>query len=101
MSQHDFLIELKQAKQLINNSDQCLIVDIRDIDSYNQSHIEKAVHLSNDNINQFISTTDKSTPILVYCYKGNSSKEAAHYLLHQGFQTVYSLEGGFEAWQQG
>jgi rhodanese-related sulfurtransferase len=28
------------------------------------------------------------------------SKQAAQFLIHQGFEEVYSLDGGFEAWRQ-
>lgn len=43
--------------------------------------------------------TDFSKPVLVMCYHGNSSKSAAQYLLTQGFDQVYSIDGGFEAWR--
>ncbi|MGQ7176509.1 rhodanese-like domain-containing protein, partial [Escherichia coli] len=40
------------------------------------------------------------TPVMVMCYHGNSSKGAAQYLLQQGYDVVYSIDGGFEAWQR-
>ena len=30
----------------------------------------------------------------------SSSKGAAQYLLQQGYDVVYSIDGGFEAWQR-
>ena len=30
---------------------------------------------------------------------GNSSQPAAQFLYEKGFEQVYSLDGGFEAWQ--
>lgn len=41
---------------------------------------------------------DGVMPLMVMCYHGNSSRGAAQYLLHQGFDEVYSVDGGFEAW---
>ena len=38
--------------------------------------------------------------MMVMCYHGNSSKGAAQYLLQQGYDVVYSIDGGFEAWQR-
>ena len=38
-------------------------------------------------------------PVLVLCYHGNSSKGAAQYLINQGFDQVYSVDGGFDAWR--
>jgi thiosulfate sulfurtransferase len=37
---------------------------------------------------------------LVMCYHGNSSKGAAQYLLQQGYDAVYSIDGGFDAWHR-
>ncbi len=44
--------------------------------------------------------TEFETPVFVMCYHGISSQGAAQYLLQQGFEHVYSVEGGFETWQR-
>lgn len=75
------------------------LVDIREGGAYEQDHIPNALHLDPQDFKQFAATTDKSTPILVYCHHGFSSQQAAFYLVNQGFQEVYSLEGGFEKWK--
>ncbi|MGL5628515.1 MAG: rhodanese-like domain-containing protein, partial [Plesiomonas shigelloides] len=43
---------------------------------------------------------DFAMPVIVMCYHGNSSQGAAQYLVNQGFDEVYSLNGGFEAWRK-
>ena len=77
-----------------------LLVDIRDIDAYETAHIPQAVTLSDKNIKEFLQITDKKKQIICYCYHGISSQSAAHYLVQQGFESVYSIRGGFEAWRQ-
>ncbi|MDF1764375.1 MAG: thiosulfate sulfurtransferase GlpE [Oleibacter sp.] len=77
------------------------VIDIRDPQSYESGHICNAVHISNDNIQEFMQTTSKDTPIIVCCYHGNSSQSAAQFLVDQGFQDVASLDGGFEMWKLG
>ena len=42
--------------------------------------------------------TDFETPVIVCCYHGISSQQAAQFLIHQGYDEVYSLDGGYEAW---
>ncbi|MGL5361158.1 MAG: thiosulfate sulfurtransferase GlpE [Shewanella sp.] len=74
------------------------IVDIRDSNSFNNGHIAGAFNLNNDNLVQFISEADMDSPLVVVCYHGISSQTAAQYLCEQGFDDVYSLEGGFSAW---
>jgi len=76
------------------------LLDIRDPGSYASGHIEGATHLTNENIQQIIAETDKSSSVVVYCYHGVSSQQAAQYLVTQGFSDVYSMDGGFEVWRQ-
>ena len=75
-------------------------VDIRDPQSYLAGHISDAVRLDNDNVQAFVSSADQQRPLVVCCYHGNSSQQAAAWLASIGFSEVYSLDGGFELWQQ-
>ena len=43
---------------------------------------------------------DKEKPVLVYCRSGGRSMEAAHYMIANGFQEVYDLDGGMMGWQE-
>lgn len=88
-----------QAAQLIEAGPvQC--VDIRDPKSFSTLHIQGAQPLNNDNVADFILHGDFELPVIVCCYHGISSQGAAEYLANQGFEIVYSLDGGFEAWLQ-
>jgi len=89
-------ISIEKAQELM--SDQTAIIDVRDRQSYSIGHIKNAVHVSDENIQQFIEGTDKSKPLIIYCYRGNSSQNAADYLSDKGFSDVYSMDGGFEEW---
>ena len=51
------------------------------------------------NIDDFVSNTKKDKSLIVYCYHGNSSQSAAEFLVKSGFNDVYSLDGGYEAWE--
>ena len=92
-------IDQDRAVALMENEN-AQVVDIRDPASYASGRIVGAVHISNENIGEFLQQADKSRPLIVCCYHGNSSKGAADYLANQGFDQSYSLDGGFTAWQQ-
>lgn len=92
-------ISIEQAHGLMAESDP-VIVDVRDPQSYDGSHIDGAVHLSNDNIAEFLEKNSRERAIIVYCYHGNSSMGAGEFLAAQGFTQVMSMDGGFEAWRQ-
>ncbi len=75
-------------------------LDIRDPQSWQQSHIPGAVHIDNDSLQAFVDATAKDETLIVYCYHGNSSQSAAAWFGEQGFADVYTLDGGFEVWRQ-
>ncbi len=90
-------INVNQAHEQLNKHS-AVLVDVRDPQSFAIGHARGAFHLTNDSLVTFMEQTDPDTPVLVMCYHGNSSQGAAQYLIHQGFDRVYSIDGGFEAW---
>ncbi|WP_058910400.1 thiosulfate sulfurtransferase GlpE [Entomohabitans teleogrylli] len=92
-------INVEEAHQKFSHG-QAMLVDIRDPQSFALGHARGAFHLTNDTLGQFMRQADFDTPVLVMCYHGNSSKGAAQYLLQQGYEAVYSVDGGFDAWQR-
>ncbi len=92
-------IQIHEAKRKLDQ-EHCLFVDVRDPASYRAAHIPGAIHLHDGNIQQFLRNTDKQSPVVVYCYHGNSSLGAVAYLRKNGFQNAVSMSGGFEAWRQ-
>ena len=79
-------ITTEKAQELM--TDQATVIDVRDRQSYSMGHIENAVHVSDENIQQFIDEANKSKPLIIYCYRGNSSQDAADYLSEEGFTNV-------------
>ena len=91
-------IDCEKASE-IYLQDGCQLIDIRDEESYLAGHIADAVHIDNNTLKQFVSSAEPSKPLLIYCYHGNSSQQAGHYFIEQGFKKVYSVDGGFEQWR--
>jgi len=76
-----------------------VVVDIRDAASFANGRITDATHLSNESLGDFIREADPDAPVVVCCYHGISSQQAAQFLISQDFTDVYSLDGGFTEWQ--
>jgi thiosulfate sulfurtransferase len=74
------------------------LVDIRDMNSYQNNHIKNSERIDNETLPNFLREVDMDKPIIVCCYHGISSIQAAGFLAQQGFDDVYSLEGGFAAY---
>lgn len=86
-------------QDVASNLDNLTIVDIRDPGSFAAGHIPGATALSNDNFAEFITNTDKAASVVVVCYHGMSSQQAAQTIAAQGFTNVASMDGGFETWK--
>ena len=77
------------------------LLDVRTSDEFNQGHIADAFQADWNNSEQFKERTaslDKHKPIYIYCLAGSRSAAAQKWLIQQGFETVYNLRGGINAW---
>jgi rhodanese-related sulfurtransferase len=77
---------------------EAVVLDIRDANSFSQDHIEGAQPASEQVIGRLLRRRQQQPPILVYCYHGHSSRDMASFLGGLGFNNVYNLEGGWQAW---
>jgi thiosulfate sulfurtransferase len=93
-------VNVNQLVQLSATHPDLQIADIRDAASFESAHITGSVNLNNDNIASFITDADMDKPVILVCYHGISSQGAAQYLVDQGFDDVYSLDGGYQAWRE-
>ncbi|MBL4814744.1 MAG: thiosulfate sulfurtransferase GlpE [Shewanella sp.] len=91
---------VNQLIQLSESHSDIQIVDIRDAASFASGHVQGAINLNNENLANFVAEANMDQPLIVVCYHGISSQGAAEYLVEQGFDDVYSLDGGYQAWHQ-
>jgi len=91
------IISQADAKKLMASESN--IFDVRDQTAFDEMHIPNAKFLSGENFEEVTESCDKNLPTIVYCYKGIRSQTIAKVLSETGFTNVFSLEGGFGAWQ--
>lgn len=92
-------IQLAKAKELIEESD-ANVVDVRDAMSFQEGRIKNSARVDNSTIAEYLNATSKEQPLIIYCYHGNASQGVAQFFASEGFQQVYSLDGGYEMWKQ-
>ncbi|WP_116474838.1 thiosulfate sulfurtransferase GlpE [Zobellella maritima] len=92
-------ISVEEASAMLAEG-QARLVDIRDPQSFALAHAQGAFHLTNDSLVSFTNEVEFDVPVIVVCYHGISSQGAAQFLINQGYEEVYSLDGGFEAWRR-
>ncbi len=83
--------------------DSVQLIDVRTSSEFlNKPHIAGALNIdvkSPDFDQRAQSLLDASKPVAVYCLHGKRSKIAAQRLVNLGFEQVYELNTGIEAWQ--
>ena len=89
----------KFEKRLIATESRQLI-DVRTPQEYETHRIPNAknINFGSPEFRQQIEQLDKTKPVLIYCRSGVRSKAAMEIFREAGFQTVYELDGGIQAW---
>ena len=92
-------ITAEQAKEIMDTQTGYVILDVREQDEYNESHIPGAILIPYTQIDQLAETklTDKDQLILVYCRSGRRSKIAAESLVKLGYTNIKEF-GGIIDW---
>lgn len=92
--------EISEVKEIIDGSDESIIIDVRDNHEYEKGFIPGAIHLSRGllEVNVIQSFPDKNAHYILYCGGGNRSALSADNLQKMGYQNVLSMNGGFKAW---
>ena len=76
------------------------LVDVREEDEFAICRLDWAelIPLGRLSAEAPMRLMDKDRPIVVYCHHGMRSSHAAQWLRSMGYERVYNLTGGIEAW---
>jgi len=88
-----------EATLLINRED-AHIVDVREVDEYSGGHLPEARNIPVGKLAERIGELEKfkNKPIILCCATGMRSGKAGAELKKQGFDKLYNLDGGVDAW---
>ncbi len=90
----------QQAKEMMDQSSDLTILDVRESDEYAKGHIANAILFPLSTIRPATTAErlpDKDATILVYCQSGRRSKKACILLTKLGYTHVYDF-GGIMDW---
>lgn len=92
-------ITAEEAKNIMNNETDYLILDVRTEEEFAEAHIEGAILIPDYEIAQKAESilTNKDQLILVYCRSGRRSKIAASELAAMGYTNIKEF-GGIIDW---
>ena len=92
-------ITQEEAKEMMD-SQEVVILDVREQDEYDSDHIPGAVLLPVGTIDETTAAQvipEKDSTVLVYCRSGNRSKTASAALADLGYTNIYEF-GGISTW---
>lgn len=93
-------VPFMSSDHLIDNYESYTILDAREINEYNVSHLKNAIHVGYEHFN--MKTTSKhlsiKKQIIVYCSIGYRSEKIAEKLIKKGYH-VHNLYGGIFEWK--
>ena len=99
-SENDYQqISQEEAKEMMDTQE-VIILDVREQDEYDSGHIPGAVLLPVGSIDEDTATEvipEKDSTVLVYCRSGNRSKTASSALAELGYTNIYEF-GGISTW---
>jgi len=76
------------------------LLDVRTREEYEAVHIEGAVLMSQDTMQEILSKWPRNEMFVIYDHQGKQALDAAAYFLGHGFENVRCLRGGIDAWAQ-
>lgn len=92
------IISPQQAKDLMETQN-ALLVDIREPDEYAREYIEGSRLIPLSVLPNLAPDPDTSRPAIFFCQSGRRSKSNQHLLESRGFAETYLMEGGVNSWK--
>ena len=92
-------ITQEEAKEMMDTQE-VIILDVREQNEYDSGHIPGAVLLSVGTIDEDTAAAvipEQDSTVLVYCRSGNRSKTASSALAELGYTNIYEF-GGINTW---
>lgn len=93
------VIDCAQVPTLLNESG-TLLLDCRKLADYRTGHIDGALHVHDSLVESLLENGDRERTLLIYCYHGHTSEHLAEAFGNAGFMHVFSVAGGYDAWQR-
>ena len=89
-----------QFVEMTSNSSEYIVIDCRTKSEINQECLDYQVHIDlyDSSTHSIINELNADKNYIIYCRSGARSQYLGDYLVQNGFQNVYNLEGGILNW---
>ncbi len=88
----------KQLAERLKTGEKLRLIDVREPQEYAVARIDAAELLPLTRFNEWIETLEPEQEIVVMCHHGIRSANVCMFLVRNGFEKVFNLEGGIDSW---
>lgn len=94
--------EVSVDETLERIKENAVLIDVREDHEFEVGHAKSAIHLGRGIIERDIvgKYSDKNTELILYCGGGFRSALAGDMLQKMGYTNIWSMAGGWAAWQE-
>lgn len=93
------VMAIETLRKRIEQGSAPVIVDVRESDEWDAGHISQARHIPLFELPQRVEELDPEEEIVLVCKSGYRSLRAGLFLKQRGFERVWNLDGGMDAWE--
>jgi len=95
-------VTVAETRERMDDDDRVRLIDVREDNEWELGRAAGSIHLAKGIIERDIEAgvPDKATEVILYCGGGFRSALAADVLQQMGYTNVYSMAGGWKAWQE-
>lgn len=88
----------QQLQQRLQDDPDVFLLDVREPHEFAYAHIEGSVLIPLQQLTQRFDEVPVDQDVVVICHHGMRSQQACMFLQHNGFQRLFNLKGGIDAW---
>jgi len=93
-------IDVRRLAELLGDSSAIPLLDVRETWEREVAHLPQSEMLDEAKAKALIEGGDRKLPLYFICHHGIRSLSAAQFFASHGFEKVYSVAGGIDAWSR-
>lgn len=91
-------VTVHSLKHMKQNNEKHVLIDVREPAEFDFCQIKDSINIPMQLIPVSLKDIPRDIPLIIMCHSGVRSSNVAGYLKENGFDPVYNLTGGIDAW---
>ena len=80
--------------------DNVVLLDVREQEELEVASVKGVWHIPMNQVPKRLDELPRDKPLVVMCHVGGRSRRVAEFLIGNGFDHVFNLDGGIDAWSR-